>query len=51
MSDINKQGFESGRNEAVFTEDELREGLVFEEKPKKDAFTMPGEGKTPVIGE
>lgn len=37
MSEVNKQAFDTGRGEAIFTEEEIRKGLVFEEKPDEDA--------------
>ena len=36
MSEVNKQAFDTGMGEPVFTEEELRKGLVFEVKPDDD---------------
>lgn len=45
MAEVNKQAFDTGMQEPVFTEEEIRKGLVFEEKPDNDDdFKMPGEG-------
>ena len=44
MADINKLGRESGMQEPVFAEEEIREGIVFEEKPEMDDLEMFGEG-------
>mgnify|MGYP003108889998 CR=1 FL=1 len=43
MSDVNKVAFETGRGEAVFTEEEIRKGAVMDEKPKEDSEGF-GEG-------
>ena len=40
MADVNKQNFDSGRAENVFTEEEIRAGYVFEEKPEEDLETF-----------
>lgn len=45
MADVNKLAFDTGMQEPTFTEEEIRKGLVFEEKPDdEDEFKMPGEG-------
>jgi len=43
MAEVNKLGRDSGMQEPAFSEEEIRKGLVFDEKPEED-FEAFGEG-------
>jgi hypothetical protein len=43
MAEVNKLGRESGMQDLAFAEEEIREGIVFEEKPKVEGLEMFGE--------
>ena len=45
MAEVNKKNYDAGRAENIFTEEEIRQGIVFDEKPKEDLETFGEEDK------